>query len=120
MTLGIGRRFVRAAALATTFVLLAGPALAEEADKGGEGGDKPAAPKDLAGVVESARLWVLGIMLALSTLFLILGAARYVIAGGDPGEVERAKHAIKSAMFGYALALLAPALLTVLRGIVGG
>jgi len=55
-----------------------------------------------------------------ATLFLIIGAGRYVIAGGDPGEVERAKLAIKSAMFGYALALLAPVLLTVLRGIVGG
>jgi hypothetical protein len=79
-----------------------------------------APPRDLTGVIENARLWAMGIIAALATLFLILGAVRYVIAGGDAGEVERAKLAIRSAMFGYAIALLAPVLLTVLRGIVGG
>ena len=79
-----------------------------------------AVPRDLTQVIENARLWAMGIIAALATLFLILGAVRYVIAGGDAGEVERAKQAIRSAMFGYAIALLAPVLLTVLRGIVGG
>lgn len=40
-------------------------------------------------------------------------------AGGDPGEVERARAALRSAAFGYVLALLAPLVVEVLKGIVG-
>jgi hypothetical protein len=112
MTKAGGARLARLAIATTALVLLSTSAAAAA---------PPSAPvKDLPQVVESARLWALGIIAAVATLFLIIGAGRYVIAGGDPGEVERAKLAIKSAMFGYALALLAPALLTVLHGIVGG
>jgi hypothetical protein len=105
-----GRLALLATTTAVLLLLAAPPAWADPAQ----------APKDLGQVVENARLWVMGILAAVATLFLILGGGRYVIAGGDPGEVERAKLAIKSALFGYALALLAPVLLTVLRGIVGG
>ena len=35
----------------------------------------------------------MGILAGLATLFLTLGGVRYVMAGGDPGEVERAKTA---------------------------
>ena len=48
-----------------------------------------------------------------------LGRARYLAAGGDPGEVERAKGALRSAGIGYALALLAPVILAVLKSILG-
>jgi hypothetical protein len=41
------------------------------------------------------------------------------MAGGDPGEVEGAKRALKAAAIGYGLAIMAPALVTVLKGIVG-
>jgi hypothetical protein len=111
MSKGRGARLARLATTTTALVLLSASAAAA---------DPAQPPQDLAQVVENARLWALGIIAAVATLFLILGGCRYVIAGGDPGEVERAKLAIKSAMFGYALALLAPVLLTVLRGIVGG
>ena len=53
-------------------------------------------------------------------LFLTVGGLRYLMAGGDPSEVERAKSALKSAAVGYALAILAPVLLGVVKGIVGG
>ena len=56
----------------------------------------------------------------LATLFLTIGGARYVLAGGDPAEVERAKAAFRSAGIGYALALLAPVIVAVLRSLVGG
>lgn len=42
-----------------------------------------------------------------------------MMAGGDPGEVERAKTAFRSAGIGYALALLAPLVVTILKQIVG-
>jgi hypothetical protein len=77
-------------------------------------------PPSLGQVVDNARLWVMGMLAGLATLYFVVGAVRYVMAGGDPGQVERAKQTLKSAMAGYALALLAPVVLAVLRGIVGG
>jgi hypothetical protein len=74
---------------------------------------------DLPTVLNNATKWVVGILATVATLFLTIGGARYLMAGGDPGEVERAKGALKSAGIGYALALLAPVLLQILRGILG-
>ena len=70
-------------------------------------------------VVDNLRNWLVGILAGLATLYLTLGAVRYVMAGGDPGEVERAKTAFRSAGIGYALALLAPLVVTILKQIVG-
>lgn len=75
-------------------------------------------PASLDQVVDNARLWVMGLLAGLATLFFVIGAARYVMAGGDPGQVERAKQTLRSALAGYALALLAPVILSVLRSIV--
>ena len=60
-------------------------------------------------VLDNLRNWLVGILAGLATLFLTLGGVRYVMAGGDPGEVERAKTAFRSAGIGYALAAAGPA-----------
>ncbi|MFJ9619057.1 pilin [Streptomyces noursei] len=70
-------------------------------------------------VISNLRNWIIGILAGLATLFLTFGGLRYLMAGGDPGEVEAAKRALKAAAIGYGLAVLAPALVTVLQGIVG-
>ncbi|MCA1706286.1 MAG: pilin [Pseudonocardiaceae bacterium] len=70
-------------------------------------------------VLTNIRNWIMGILTLLATVFLTLGGVRYLLAGGDPGEVEAAKRSFKSAGFGYALAALAPLFVEVLRGIVG-
>ncbi|HVE46674.1 MAG TPA: hypothetical protein VNA57_08005 [Acidimicrobiales bacterium] len=102
--------FTAIAAMATLVlvVLAASPAAAQ------------AEPATLGQVVDNARGWVMGLLAGLATLFFVIGGARYVMAGGDPSQVERAKLTLKSALAGYALALLAPVVLSVLRGIVGG
>jgi hypothetical protein len=74
---------------------------------------------NLPTVVNNATGWLIGILAVLATFFLTLGGVRYMAAGGDPSEVERAKGALRSAGIGYALALLAPVLLTVLKNILG-
>ena len=71
-------------------------------------------------VLTNLRNWIMGILAGLATVFLTLGGVRYLMAGGDPGEVEKAKTAFKSAGWGYAGAALAPLVVQVLRGIVGG
>lgn len=70
-------------------------------------------------VLNNVRNWVVGILASLATVYLTVGGARLVMAGGDPGEVERARAAFRSAAFGYALAALAPLVVEVLKGIVG-
>ena len=37
----------------------------------------------------------------MATMFLTIGGLRYLMAGGEPGEVEKAKGALKSACTGY-------------------
>jgi hypothetical protein len=79
----------------------------------------PLAVNDLPTVINNLTAWIVGILAVVATLFLTIGGVRYLVVGGDPSEVERAKSALKNAAIGYALALLAPVLLDVLRGILG-
>lgn len=79
-----------------------------------------AAPASIDQVLTNLRGWLIGILAGLATLFLTLGGVRYVIANGDPGEIEKAKTAFRGAGIGYGLAVLAPLVVTVLQGIVGG
>jgi hypothetical protein len=70
-------------------------------------------------ILDNATGWLVGILAALATLFLTVGGVRYVMAGGDPGEIEKAKGSFKSAILGYALAALAPIVVMIVKGILG-
>ncbi|MFB9238340.1 pilin [Plantactinospora siamensis] len=96
-------------AAAMTAVFVAAPAAAYAADPA------PAvlAVDSIQQVAENIRTWLVGILVAVATLFLTVGGLRYLVANGDPGEVERAKLALRSAAIGYALALLAPLFVTI-------
>ena len=96
----LGSLLVAAGAAVLLTILLAVPAYATS---------------DLNTVIDSVRNWVAGLLVALATLFLTIGAARSVTANGDPRAVEEGKAAIKSAMIGYALAALAPLLVSILQ-----
>jgi hypothetical protein len=77
------------------------------------------AASSLNQVIDNLRVWIAGLLAALATVMLMIGGARYLAAGGDPGQIERAKGAIRAALAGYALALLAPVLAGIVRQIVG-
>ena len=79
-----------------------------------------AAPKSIEQVIAGITGWIMGILAVVATLFLVIGGLRYMAAGGDPAQVEQAKGNFKSALIGYALAVLAPVVLQVLQGILGG
>jgi hypothetical protein len=79
-----------------------------------------AAPSDLNTVFTNIRNWLIGLLATLATLMLTIGGLRYLVAGGDPGEVQKAKSALKAAAFGYGLAVLAPLFVNVLKSVVGG
>jgi hypothetical protein len=87
--------------------LLPAPALAQAADP------------TLSGVIDRIRNLIVGLAAGLATLFLTWAGLRYITAGGDPGQVEKAKTTLRSAAIGYGVAALAPALFTLLKPIVG-
>ena len=70
-------------------------------------------------VIGNVRTWLVGLLAALATTFLTIGGVKYLIASGEPGEVEKAKGALRSAAIGYGLAILAPGLVAILQHIVG-
>ena len=86
---------------------LAAPAVAQAADP------------TLGQVIDRLRNVLVGLLVGLATLFLTVGGLRYLFAGGDPGQVEKAKVTLRSAAIGYGLAVLAPVLVRLLRYVVG-
>lgn len=78
-----------------------------------------AAPTDLNQVITNLRDVIVGLLVGLATLFATIGGVRYILAGGDPSEVEAAKKTLKYAAIGYGVAALAPGLVELLKQIVG-
>jgi hypothetical protein len=71
-------------------------------------------------VLDNLRNWLIGILGGLATVLFTIGGARRLMSGGDPAEIERSNAAFRSAAFGYALAVLAPLIVQILKSIVGG
>ena len=81
---------------------------------------QPMAAKTIPQVIDGITGWIMGIIAVVATMFLVIGGLRYMAAGGDPAQVEQAKSNCKSALIGYALAVLSPVVLQALQGILGG
>lgn len=103
---------------ATVVLVLSVPAAAHADSRSREAA--VLAANTLPQVISNLQGWLLGILAAIATLFLILAGVYWATAGGDPAAVERAKAALRNALIGYGLAVLAPVLLGVVKGIVGG
>ena len=56
----------------------------------------PLAADSISQVLNNTTLWIIGILAGLATLMLTLGGVRYLMANGDPAEVEKAKTALRS------------------------
>ncbi|MEV0406623.1 pilin [Actinoallomurus sp. NPDC050550] len=108
----VARAVVIAAAAGATITITA--AAVNAAGKG-----VVAAPADLKTVINNLRSWLIGLLVALATLCLTIGGLRYLLAAGDPGEVNKAKETLKYAAIGYGIAALAPGLVEILKRIVG-
>ncbi|MFC7591596.1 pilin [Nonomuraea antimicrobica] len=70
-------------------------------------------------VITNLRNVVIGLLVGLATLFFTIGGVRYILAGGDPGEVEAAKKTLRYGALGFGVAMLAPVLVEILQRIVG-
>ena len=112
-----GRRAGRAVAHTATVLLMLSVPAAAYADSGVT---VVLAVNSLPQVIANLQDWIMGILAAVATLFLVLAGVYWATAGGDPAQVDKAKGALKNALIGYGLAVLAPILLQVVKGIVGG
>jgi hypothetical protein len=110
------RRIARVAVHVVTVALILSVPTAAFADAG-----SPVylAANTLPQVIDNVRNWIMGILAAIATLFAILAGVYWATAGGDPAQVDKAKGALRNALIGYGLAVLAPILLQVVQGIVG-
>jgi Type IV secretion system pilin len=108
-------RALLAVPLAAAAVLAAGALPAAAAPAGGA----EAVVTSLNQVINSITVWLTGLLGALATLLATIGGVRYLLGAGDPGEVMKAKETLKYAAVGYGVAVLAPLLLTILKGFVG-
>ena len=114
------RNLIRLAAAGTAAVTMTIAAAVAAADPASAASTAPPlAVADLPTVINNMTVWITGIIAAVATLFLTIGGVRYVMAGGDPGEIEKAKGSFKSAILGYALAALAPIVVMIVKGILG-
>ena len=100
------------AVLAVLLVVSAGPAAAQPVPG-------LAIVTSVDQVIDNARNWLIGILAGLATVCLTVAGVRYVIGGGDPGEIEKSKAALRAACVGYVLAMLAPVVVSILKSIVG-
>jgi hypothetical protein len=78
----------------------------------------PTSPS-LDSVITNLITVIVGLSAGLATLFLTIGGLLYLTAGGDPEQVAKAKKALFNAAIGYGIAILAPTLTLMLKGVVG-
>lgn len=79
----------------------------------------PAGLVEVVNILETVRNALVAVLTTLAIAVLTYAGIRYVVAGGDPGGVEKAKAAAKSAVVGLGLAFLAPVLVAIVKGIIG-
>jgi hypothetical protein len=109
------RHILRMAAVTVAFlatVTWAGPASAAVPDV--------LAVYELPVIIGNIRAWITGLLFGVASLFAAIGGLRRVTANGDPTEIEKSNAAFKNAFLGYALAIVAPILLTIVQGWIGG
>jgi hypothetical protein len=107
---------------ASSFVALAGAltptaAFAAETTSTSTAPTTPTGDPQLGPIIAHFRVWLAGLLGVGATLMLTVAGVLYMSAGGNPTQIEKAKTAFRSALVGYALAALAPILVTVLKGL---
>lgn len=78
----------------------------------------PGDTDDLPAVIRNATNWLRAIAASVAVLLMTYGGLRWLMAR-EPGDVERAKTSFGAACAGFVLALMAPAVVSILQGILG-
>ncbi|WP_026124609.1 pilin [Nocardiopsis baichengensis] len=75
---------------------------------------------DIREVIDRLREVIVALASAIGTLFLTVAGIRWLMAGGDPSQVDAAKKSLSGAGIGYGIAVLATVLMAVLDYVVAG
>ncbi len=70
-------------------------------------------------VLNSIVNWVFAVMVVVGTIFVILAAFQFVTGGGDPAKVAEARQKLIWAILGFAVAVLARAILPLVKSLLG-
>lgn len=115
-------RLVAAVLVGSIGLVLSGSVVVVTLTSVAQAGAEPAvlaANARLEQVIGNLRNVIVGLLVALATLFATIGGVRYLLAGGDPSEAEAGKRTLRNAAIGYGIAALAPVLVQILQYIVG-
>lgn len=80
----------------------------------------PISGQELIERIEIIGSWVFAIFLAISVIYIILGAFQFVTGGGDPEQVSGARQKLIYAAIGIAIALLAAGFDDIIRSVIIG
>ena len=98
-------------------IRLAADTVLAQGGQNGQGGGDPT--QQIMGIVDRARTWLMWTLTAVVGLIIVFAGLRYAFAGGRVEEIETAKRTLKAAVTGYLLAVLADALVALLRNVAG-
>ena len=80
----------------------------------------PTEGKEVLSLIELVASWVFAIFVAVSIVFIVMGAFEFVTAQGDPAKITKARMSLIYAVIGIMLALIAMGVPLVIRNIVVG
>jgi len=86
--------------------------------KGLSGGGVPKTGAGLLDDIQRIANWVFAIFLAISLIYIILGAFQFVTAGADPAKIQQAREKLIFAVIGIAIGLLVFGIPQIIRSIV--
>ena len=80
----------------------------------------PTEGKEVLSLIELVASWVFAIFVAVSIVFIVMGAFEFVTAQGDPAKITKARQSLIFAVIGIAIALMAFAIPRVVRNVIVG
>lgn len=107
---------VLSVALSTSLVLLPLVAL-------GQVQTLPSGPQtigDFLALLDKLANWLFSILLIVAVVFIVYAAFKFVTAGGNPGEIEQARHMVLYAVIGIVIAVAAKGFVAVAKSFVTG
>ena len=77
----------------------------------------PVTGDELVGRIGDIGNWIFVIFMAMSVIYILLGAFQFITAGGDPAKLSEARQKLIFAAIGIAISLLAAGFDDILRNI---
>ena len=72
----------------------------------------------VVGLIGDIGNWIFVIFMAISVIYILLGAFQFITAGGDPTKLYEARQKLIVAAIGIAISLLAGSFETILRSVI--